>query len=75
MYTPNLEALFLTDEELKAAKQEIMDMAFCKWNDAGCPRDGRQDAYKEALIEWVSYRYVPDRYAAEDELCEMNGAA
>lgn len=74
MHTPKLEALFLTDEELTAAREEIEKMAFAKWHDAGCPKDGRRDFYQEAQVEWVSYRYVPDRYAAEDELCEMNGS-
>lgn len=75
MNTPRLEALFLTDEELAAAKNEIDKMAFCKWTDAGCPKDGKRDFWKEAKAEWIEYRYVPDRYAADDELCKMDDAA
>lgn len=75
MYQPDLEALFLTDEELAAAKEEIKKMAFAKWHDAGCPKDGKKDFWAEAQLEWIEYRYVPDRYATDDELCPMNGTA
>jgi len=72
MYTPDLEALFLTDEELEVAKREVKKMAFCKWSDAGRPENSSRDFWNEAQLEWIEYRYVPDRYAADRELCEMD---
>lgn len=69
MHTPNLEALFLTEEELELAKKEIKKMAFCKWHDAGRPEGSSRDFWSEAQLEWIEYRYVPDRYAPQDELC------
>lgn len=71
MHTPDLEALYLTNDELAAAKKEIQKMAFCKWADAGRPKNSSRDFWREAQLEWIEYRYVPDRYAAETELCDI----
>ena len=71
MYTPDLETLYLTEEELATAKKEVEKIAFCKWQRAGCPEDGKHDFWGEAQLEWIEYQYVPDRYAREDELCAM----
>ena len=68
MELPKLEALFLTDEELKLAREQVQLAAYFKWRDAGCPDGSELDFWREAELEWMEYFYVPDRYATEDEL-------
>ena len=69
MYTPRLEALFLTDAELATAKQDIKKLAFCKWKDAGSPDNSDRDFWAEAHLEWIEYRYVPHRFDQAEESC------
>lgn len=62
---PTLDTLELTEEELRAAREEVQRLAYLKWEGAGCPRraDSRQ-FWCDAEQEWIDFYYVPDRYAA-----------
>ena len=72
MDQPCLDALYLTEDEFQIAHEQIREAAYHKWIDAGCPSDRELEFWLEAELEWVEYRYVPDRYASSDELhkCE-----
>ena len=70
MYTPNLEDLYLTEDELEIARAEVKEMAFRDWEQAGRPNNCDQEFWEKAQLEWIEYRYVPDRYVSEDALCD-----
>ena len=57
---PCLDLLQLTADELKSAKQAVREMAYLKWQAAGCPDNQSLRFWLEAELEWVEYRYVPD---------------
>ena len=57
----NLELLELTQEELKMAREQVRRMAFLRWQEAGCPPGDSFCFWKDAELEWIEYRYVPDR--------------
>ena len=57
---PSLDLLQLTEDELSAAKQEVREMAYLKWQAAGCPENESLRFWHEAERAWVEYRYVPD---------------
>ncbi len=60
---PSLESLLLTSSELRAARKEVRQMAYLKWEQAGSPQDDDPQKYwREAELEWIEYHYVPDRY-------------
>lgn len=58
---PSLDALLLTQDELKAAKKQIRKMAYARWEAAGSPEDDALIYWREAELEWIEYYYVPDR--------------
>ena len=58
---PCLDSLLLTEEELKIAKKKVQEMAYFKWQAAGCPEDDTLMFWLEAELEWIEYYYVPDR--------------
>ena len=58
---PCLDSLILTDEELKAARKHVQEMAYFKWKAAECPEDDALRFWLEAELEWIEYYYVPDR--------------
>ena len=64
MRIPRLETLWLDERDMEAARKEIEALAFCKWQEAGCPDNSALDFWLEAEIEWIEYCYVPDRYPA-----------
>ena len=57
---PSLNLLQLTEDELEMAQQTVREMAYLKWQAAGCPEDQSLKFWLEAELEWVEYRYVPD---------------
>ena len=57
---PSLDLLQLTEEELHDARQAVREMAYFKWQAAGCPDNQSLKFWLEAELEWVEYRYVPD---------------
>ncbi len=59
---PSLDLLLLTEDELKAAKKQVREIAYFKWQAAGCPEDDALTFWLEAELEWIDYYYVPDRY-------------
>ncbi len=69
MDCPQLDSLYLTEEEYSTAIEQVRLMAYYKWLDAGSPEG--QDFWREAELEWIEYCYVPDRYADESELHAM----
>ncbi len=63
---PTLDSLLLTKDELKAARKRVQEMAYARWQAAGCPKagcpeDDTQAFWREAELEWIEYYYVPDR--------------
>jgi hypothetical protein len=60
-----LESLALTEEELKIARDQVQQMAFRKWQEAGCPSTDPVCFWKDAELEWIEYYYVPDRNLVE----------
>lgn len=61
MQLPTLEKLLLTENELEEARRRIEEIAYTKWQQAGCPENRSLDFWNEAEIEWIEYFYVPDR--------------
>jgi hypothetical protein len=59
----SLDTLELTEEEARAAREEVRRLAYLKWEQAGCPHlaDSLQ-FWCEAEQEWIDFYYVPDRY-------------
>ena len=62
MRFPTLDSLLLSDDERAAARRDVEVMAFCKWQDAGCPENSAPHLWEQAELEWIEFRYVPDRY-------------
>ncbi|MEZ6101212.1 MAG: DUF2934 domain-containing protein [Pirellulaceae bacterium] len=61
MKQPELEALYLTDDELGHAKQQIEELAYYKWCEAGRPCGCDEHFWNEAELEWIEFYYVPHR--------------
>ena len=57
-----LNSLVLTKEHLQAARQQIEQLAYFKWQQAGCPEGADVEYWLEAEREWIQYQYTPDRY-------------
>jgi hypothetical protein len=57
-----LDLLLLTDDELKAARKQVQEMSYFKWQAAGCPQDDSLKFWREAELEWIEFYYVPVRY-------------
>ena len=58
---PCLDLLLLTEDELKAARKHVEEIAYFKWQAAGCPKEDALTFWREAELEWIEYDYVPDR--------------
>lgn len=58
----SLEDLVLTPEELEIARSQVQEIAYTKWEAAGCPKGCDALFWNEAELEWIEYMYVPDRY-------------
>ena len=65
MEQPSLDSLLLNEDELQEARRQVQEMAYYKWQHAGCPDGQDLRFWLEAELEWVEYYYVPDR---ENEL-------
>jgi len=65
----NLESLELTEEELQIAKEQVRQIAYAKWQRAGCPPGDPLVFWREAELEWIEYEYVPDRELMIAECC------
>ena len=65
MEQPSLDSLLLNEDELQEARRQVQEMAYYKWQHAGCPVGQELRFWLEAELEWVEYYYVPDR---ENEL-------
>lgn len=63
---PSLDSLILTPDELHAAKEQVRRMAYLKWQAAGCPPNEALRFWLEAELEWIEYRYIPDRYPPDE---------
>jgi len=61
MNHPHLDLLLLTDEELQEAKRHVQEIAYFKWQEAGCPQGQEQKFWDQAELEWIEFYYVPDR--------------
>ena len=57
---PSLELLQLMEDELNVAKQTVREMAYFRWQAAGCPDNQSLRFWLEAELEWVEYQYDPD---------------
>lgn len=60
---PQLESLLLSEAGLQAAREKVQELAYLKWQEAGCPEDEAlsESFWKEAEQEWILYHYVPGR--------------
>ena len=56
----SLESLELTDEELELARKQVERLAYCKWEEAGCPMCDPLDFWRVAEREWISLYYLPN---------------
>lgn len=63
---PCLDSLILTEQELQTARSQVQEMAYRKWQEAGCPEDAAQRFWLEAEREWMEQFYVPHRYPASE---------
>lgn len=61
-----LDDLILTDEESAVARRQIRDLAYFRWESAGCPQNRDLEFWTEAELEWVGAFYVPDRFRHQD---------
>ena len=57
----SLEELVLTEDEIESAREQVKEIAYYKWQRAGCPRDEDLKFWNEAQLEWIAYYYVPNR--------------
>ena len=57
----------LSPDDLKIARQQIEEIAYLKWEKAGCPDDDPLKFWKLAELHWIEYYYVPDREIAESQ--------
>ncbi len=53
-----LESLFLREDELQTARKHVQEIAYAKWQAAGCPKDGALKFWREAELEWIEYYYA-----------------
>ncbi len=58
----SIDNLILTPEERKDARHYVQEMAYSKWQAAGCPDNCALQFWTEAELEWIEYCYVPDRH-------------
>ena len=65
MEIASLDNLILTREELEIAHHQVQEIAYLKWEAAGCPTGQDNQFWNEAELEWIEYFYVPDRYVCE----------
>ncbi len=57
----SIERLFLTNEDRKHARQQVRELAYFKWLEAGRPENRSVEFWKAAEREWIEYFYVPRR--------------
>lgn len=67
MDPPSLDSLMLTQAELSIAKEQVRQMAYFKWKNAGCPDGRSQRFWSEAELEWIEYFYVPHRDSTDPQ--------
>lgn len=58
---PTLDSLLLTEDELLQAREQVREMAYFNWLNAGRPDDDSLANWTEAELEWIEYFYVPHR--------------
>ncbi len=63
--TPSLDTLLLTEDELEIARRQVRDMAYRKWQAAGCPDDAGTKFWLAAEQEWIAFFYVPARLPSD----------
>jgi hypothetical protein len=56
-----LEALDLSPEDLEVVRGRIRELAYEKWQAAGCPEDDSLHFWRLAEQQWVEHEYVPHR--------------
>lgn len=67
-----LDTLELTEEETRAAREEVRRLAYLKWEQAGCSHlvDPSQ-FWCDAEQEWIDFYYVPDRYPSDTQHSQL----
>ena len=58
---PTLDSLLLTEDELSTAREQVREMAYYKWLNAGSPDNTSMANWTAAELEWIEYFYVPHR--------------
>lgn len=71
----SLEDLILTPEELEIARSQVQEIAYLKWEAAGCPVGLDEEFWSVAELEWIEYFYVPDRYLCDSRPDESTSAS
>ncbi len=59
---PRFDTLELTEEQRARARQQIEQIAYGKWRDAGSPNENGLRFWVAAEQEWIRYYYAPCRY-------------
>ena len=67
MNRPSIDELILTKDELRNAREQVQQMAYFKWLDAGRPLGDELQHWLEAELEWIEYFNVPDRFIVDEE--------
>lgn len=57
-----LETLEMTDEERRAARAAIEELAYRAWEKAGRADDDPLRYWREAELHWIGFHYVPHHY-------------
>lgn len=65
-----LDQLPLSNAEREAAEAEIRQEAYLKWEQAGRPDGDGLRFWQQAELEWIEYRYVPNRHNGLDDIDE-----
>lgn len=55
-----LESLPMCAGHLDAARTRVQELAYCMWQDAGCPAGRELEFWLAAEKYWVEHEFVPD---------------
>lgn len=59
-----LDSLFIAPDQRQECENEIRELAYSKWIEAGRPSGRESEFWLKAEREWIAFKYVPDRSSA-----------